>query len=103
MAVATFEFDGTNLAEALIFLKRTRSELRQMRMVRVWADRVQVLDVNHDTFEIRSLGYRNPAVCDVLDAVNTAYKRESIHEPTDEDYKEFKTGRRYPWARDRVM
>ena len=72
-------------------------------MVRVWVDRVQVFDVNHDDFEIGGLGYGDEAICDVLDAVNTAYNRETIHEPTDDPYKEFKTGRRYPWARDRVM
>ena len=33
----------------------------------------------------------------------TAYKRELIHDETDQPYKEFKTGRRYAWAADRVM
>ena len=27
----------------------------------------------------------------------------SLHNPTDAEYKEFDTGRRYPWAYDRVM
>jgi hypothetical protein len=103
MALASFDYDGDNLADALEFLKRTRSELRELRMVRVWSDRVEVLDINHDAFEILGIGYSEPAVCEVLDAVNTAYKRETLHEPTDEAYKEFKTGRRYPWAHDRVM
>lgn len=103
MSIASFQFDGSNLAAALEFLKRTRSELRQIRMVRVWSDRMQVLDVNQDAFEIVGLGYTHESISDVLDAVNTAYKRESIHEPIEAEYKEFKTGRRYPWARDRVM
>ncbi|MCG8587297.1 MAG: hypothetical protein MI757_21540 [Pirellulales bacterium] len=103
MTKATFQFDDDNLAAALDFLKRTRSELRQLRMVRVWPDRMQVLDVNQDAFEITGLGYEHPDICKVLDAVNTAYKRETISDPIDDDYKEFKTGRRYPWARDRVM
>ena len=103
MALASFNYVGDNLADVIEFLKRTRSELRELRMVRVWSDRVEVLDVNHDAFEIQGIGYTDSAVCDVLDAVNTAYNRETIHEPTDEPYKEFKTGRRYPWAHDRVM
>jgi hypothetical protein len=35
--------------------------------------------------------------------VNTVYNRDTIHDPIAEPYKEFKTGRRYPWAQDRVM
>ena len=103
MPLATLEFDGDNLADALVFLKRTRSELRQLRMVRVWLDRFQVLDVNQDAFEICGIGYADAAICDVLDAVDAVYKPDMIHAPTDEPYKEFKTGRRYPWAYDRVM
>ena len=101
--LATFDFDGKNLADALVFLKRIRSELRQIRTACVWSDRFQVLDVNQDAFEIRGIGYADPAICDVLDAVNAVYKPDTIHEPTDEAFKEFKTGKRYPWARDRVM
>ena len=103
MPLATFDYDGDNLAAAIEFLKRTRSELRQLRKVRVWRDRFQVLDVNQDAFEICGVGYADAAICDVLDAIDTPYNRDTIHEPTDEPFKEFKTGRRYPWARDRVM
>lgn len=101
--IASFDYQPGSLAEALEFLKRTRSELRMLRMVRVWQDRLLVFDVNHDSFEISGLGYPDADVIGVLDAVNTAYKRELIHQPTDDEYKEFKTGRRYPWAADRVM
>ncbi len=101
--IASLEYQPGLLAEALEFLKRTRSELRMLRMVRVWQDRLQVFDINHDSFEICGLGYPNADVIPVLDAVNTAYKRELIHQPTEDEYKEFKTGRRYPWAADRVM
>ena len=103
MPLATLDFDSDDLAATLEFLKRTRSELRQLRMVRVWRNRLQVLDVNQDAFEIRGVGYVDEAICDVLDAIDTPYNRDTIHEPTDEPYKEFKTGRRYPWAYDRVM
>jgi hypothetical protein len=72
-------------------------------MVRVWPDRLRVYDVNGDAFEIRGLGYAQPEVIDVLDVINTAYKRESIHNPIGGEFKEFKTGRRYNWAQDRVM
>lgn len=102
-ARATFDFGPDRLADALEFLKRTRSELRMLRKVRVWRERVQVFDVNGDFFEIRGLGYADADVVPVLDAVNTAYKRELIHDPIEDDYKEFKTGRRYAWAADRVM
>jgi hypothetical protein len=39
----------------------------------------------------------------VLRAINTAFKPETIHTHTSQQYKEFKTGRRHPWAVDRVM
>ena len=100
---ATHTYRPGHVADVLEFLKRTRSELRMLRMVRVWPERIEVFDVNGDTFEIRGLGYPDADVIPVLDNINTAFKRELIHEPTSEPYKEFKTGRRYAWAADRVM
>ena len=92
-----------DVAGALEFLKRTRNELRQLRLARVWRDRFAVLDVNQDCFEIRGIGYPDADIVALLDHVNAAYKRELIHHDTTEPYKEFKTGRRYAWAADRVM
>ena len=103
MIKASHTYQPGEVADVLEFLKRTRSELRMLRLVRVWRDRMEVLDVNGDAFEIRGLGYPDADVVAVLDNINTAFKRELIHEPTDEPYKEFKTGRRYAWAADRVM
>ncbi len=100
---AVFDYQAGKLPEALDFLKRTRSELRELRMVRVWRDRFQVFDVNGDAFEIRALGYLADEITAVLDAVNAVYRKQSIHEESDAEFKEFKTGRRYPWAADRVM
>ena len=34
---------------------------------------------------------------------NVAFDPATIHDPTDAEYKEFLTGRRFPWAHDRVM
>lgn len=101
--LAQHDFSTGGTSEALDFLKRTRSELRMLRRVRVWSDHFRVYDINGDSFEILGLGYPDPDIVPVLNAVNTAYKRELIHEPTDAEYKEFKTGRRYAWAADRVM
>lgn len=98
-----FEFAPGRLTEALEFLKRTRSELRTLRMVRVWADRLQVFDVNHDYFEVRGIGYAEADIVPLLEMVNTNFKPEQIHVPIDSPYKEFLTGRRYPWAHDRVL
>ena len=91
------------LAQTLEFLKRTRSELRTLRFARVWADRVQVFDVNGDFFEVQGVGYPDDDVVPVLRAVHTAFNPDTIHVPLAEPYKEFKTGRRHPWAEDRVM
>ena len=101
--LATFDCDPARLDEALEFLKRTRNELRTLRLVRVWKDRLQVFDVNRDLFEVRGIGYPNESVKTLLDAVHTAYKPESIHNEFKGPYKEFKTGKRRPWAEDRVM
>lgn len=103
LPLATHQFDADHPDEALEFLKRTRSELRTLRRVRVWRDRLQVFDVNGDSFEIQGVGYPSAAIIPLLDAVNTAYKRDMIHTEFAGEYKEFKTGRRYPWAADRVM
>lgn len=100
---AVHDFDAEKLEDALGFLKRTRDELRTLRKVRVSKDSVRVFDVNRAFFEIRGLGYADAQIVPVLDHINAAYKRELIHEPTAADYKEFLTGRRYPWAADRVM
>lgn len=100
---AVFVYQPDRQDAALEFLKRTRDELRTLRKVRVWTDRLQVFDVNGDRFEIQGIGYRDAEIVVLLDAVNTAYNPKSIHNETNADYKEFKTGRRYPWAADRVM
>jgi hypothetical protein len=39
----------------------------------------------------------------LLRGVNAAFDPATIHNTTDADYKEFLTGRRFPWAHDRVM
>jgi hypothetical protein len=95
--------DYLDLAAALEFLKRTRSELRQLRKARVWRDRVEVIDVNGDCFELRGVGYPDPDVVALLRAVNAAFDPETIHRPPPGDCREVDTGRRHAWAEDRVM
>lgn len=85
------------------FLKRTRSELRSLRHVRLWKDHVHVIDVNKDCFEIRGIGYEDPNIIPILRAVNTAFNPDTVHNPVTGEYKEYDTGRRHPWAEDRVM
>ncbi len=99
----TIVHKSASLDETLEFLKEAEFEMRALRKVRVWPDRLRVYDVNGDCVEILGLGYTQEEIMSVLDAVHTAYRRDSISEPTDKPYKEFKTGRRYPWAHDRVM
>jgi hypothetical protein len=100
---ATHEYTPGGLEAALEFLKRTRSELRQLRRARVWKDRFQVLDVNKDAFEIRGVGYGDADIVPLLRMVNAAFNPDTVHEPTGGEYKEFDTGRRHAWAEDRVM
>jgi hypothetical protein len=87
----------------LEFLKRTRSELRMLRKVRVYRDRLHVVDVNGDWFEVLGLGYPDTEVEAALRAVNAAFNRETIHNDVSDDFKELNAGRRYAWAADRVM
>jgi hypothetical protein len=101
--LASHPFQPGALEDALEFLKRTRSELRMIRLVRVWPDSFRVYDINGDCFEISGLGYADADIVPVLNAVNTSFKPELIHEPAPGEFKEFKAGRRYPWAADRVM
>lgn len=101
--LATHEHTPGELQPTLEFLKRTRWELRDLRKVRVWPDRFQVLDVNKDCFEVRGVGYPYPDIVPLLRAINTAFDPQTIHEPTAQEYKEFDTGRRHTWAEDRVM
>ena len=101
--LATHDYTPGGLNAALEFLKRTRWELRQLRRVRVWKDKLHVIDVNKDFFEIRGIGYADADIVPLLRNINTAFDPQTIHQPTEDDYKEFKTGRRHPWAEDRVM
>jgi len=101
--IASHRFEQQDVAQALEFLKRTRSELRTLRKARVWTDRFAVYDINGDSFEITGIGFLDPEIVAILDHVNAAYKRDKIHEPAQREFKEFKTGRRYAWAADRVM
>jgi hypothetical protein len=100
---AVHEYHPGQLQPALEFLKRTRSELRSLRKVFVWPDRFRVFDVNGDSFEVRGLGYAEADIVPALRFINTAFNPETIHQPTEREYKEFNTGRRHPWAEDRVM
>ena len=101
--IASFSYSLGGLDDVLEFLKRTRSELRELRRVRVWPDRVQIFDVNSDYFEIEGLGYPAEDIAPLLTAIGTTFKPEFIHNPINAPYKEFKTGRRHPWAEDRIL
>ena len=101
--LATHDFLPTDANAAFEFLKRTRWDLRQLRKVYVYRDRFQVIDVNGDCLEVRGVGYPDAAIVDLLRAVNTAFDPQTIHNPTDAEFKEFATGRRHAWAEDRVM
>ncbi len=101
--LATHEYAPGGLDAALEFLKRTRWELRSLRRVRVWKDHLQVIDVNKDAFEVQGVGYPDADVVPLLRMINAAFNPRTVHEPTDAEYKEFDTGRRHPWAEDRVM
>ena len=103
MARATFDYAPGEVGAALEFVKRTRAELRSLRSVRIWKDRVHILDVNKDVFEIRGIGYEDADIVPILRMINAAFDPEKIHAPTDQEYKEFDTGRRHAWAEDRVM
>jgi hypothetical protein len=101
--LASHDFIQGGLEAALAFLKRTRSELRELRKVRVWKDKMHIIDVNKDFFEIHGIGYGDADIVPLLRNINTAFNPQTIHEATEDEYKEFKTGRRHPWAEDRVM
>ncbi len=101
--LARHEFSDGGLDAAIAFFRRTRDELRMLRMVRVSTDWVRLFDVNGDYFELNGLGYRDADVVPVLKSFDTPLNPETIHDPIEAPYKEFKTGRRYPWAADRVM
>jgi hypothetical protein len=101
--LAVHEYQPGRLDDALAFIKRTRSELRQLRFARVGVDFFQVYDVNDDFFEIRGLGYPDPDLVPILKNINAVYNPDTIHEPAAGLYKELKTGKCHPWAEDRVM
>ncbi len=101
--LASHRHEPGGLDQTLEVLKRTRSELRQLRWVLVGQDRLRVCDVNGDAFEIVGLGYADPDVIPLLHSINTAYDPQTLHLPTAAEFKEFKLGRCHPWAEDRVM
>jgi hypothetical protein len=101
--LATHDYTPGGLEAALEFLKRTRAELRTLRRVRVWKDKFHIIDVNKDYFEIRGLGYGDADIVPLLRNLNTAFNPQTIHAATELEYKEYDTGRRHPWAEDRVM
>ena len=92
--VAAHEHRPGQLAATLDFLKQVRYQLRELRLARVGENWLRAFDVNGDCCEITGLGYADAEILAVLDAINAAYKRESIHETVARPYKEFKTGKR---------
>jgi len=101
--IASLNYAEGDLQEALEFLKRTRAELRPLHRIHVYKDKIHIIDVNKDYFEIRGVGYPDAEVVPLLQAVNTAFNPATIHDVIQADYKEFGAGRRYTWAHDRVM
>ncbi len=101
--IATHDYTQGGLSSALEFLKRMRSELRTLRKVRVWKDHIHIIDVNKDYFEVRGIGYGDADIVPLLRNINTAFDPRKIQEATALEFKEFDTGRRHPWAEDRVM
>ena len=101
--LATHDYTPGGLDAAREFLKRTRWELRTLWKAHVWKDRLQVFDVNGDSFEVRGVGYPDADIVPLLRAVNAAFDPLTIHDPIGQDFKELLTGRRHPWAEDRVM
>ena len=80
-AVAEHRWEPERLQDVLEFLKRTRSELRMLRKVRVSREWVRIFDINGDWFEVSGVGYPDADVVAVLRAVNTPFNPETIHEP----------------------
>lgn len=101
--LAIHDYADGGIEAALAFFHRTRTELRALRLVRVSTEWVRLFDVNSDYFELQGLGYLDADVIAVLKSFDTPFNPQTIHDPTDAAYKEFVTGRRYPWAVDRVM
>jgi hypothetical protein len=101
--LAIHDYAAGGLDAAREFLKRTRWELRQLRRVRIWHDKFQIIDVNKDVFEVRGLGYADADIVPLLRMINTSFNPETLHEPTDLEFKEYDTGRRHCWAEDRLM
>jgi hypothetical protein len=66
--LAQQDYQSGTLTDAIEFLKRTRSELRELRKVRIWLDRIQVFDINGDYFEIVGVGYPDRAAVALLGA-----------------------------------
>jgi len=101
--LAIHDYTPGGLDAARDFLKRSRSELRMLRKVRLWRDKFQIIDVNKDYFEVRGIGYADADIVPLLKMINAAYNPETLQEATPAEYKEFGTGRCHPWAHDRVM
>lgn len=101
--LSTHDHTSAELNLSLEFLKRARWELRELRKVWVWKDRLQIFDVNKDYLEIRGVGYPDAEIVPMLWALNAAFDPQTIHDPIALEYKEFFTGRRDAWAANRVM
>lgn len=101
--LAIHDYRPGELSAALEFLKRARWELREQWMVHVGTNWYRIIDVNKDFFEIRGIGYPDADIVHLLRVVNAAFDPLTIHDATEEDCKEFLTGRRVAWAHDRVM
>jgi hypothetical protein len=101
--VAIHQHVAGNLEATLDFLKQMRYKLRELRRAQVGEHWLRAFDVNGDFVEIAGVGFVDEEILAVLDALNAVFNRETIHVPTARPHKEFKTGKRRPWAEDRVM
>src|SRR4051812_14859746 len=100
---ASHDYVPGGLPEALEFLKRLRWELRPLWRARLYRDRLQIYDVNHDYFELRGVGFPDADIVAILRAINANFDPDTIHDAPVAEYRELDTGRCYTWAQDRVM
>jgi hypothetical protein len=102
--MATLHYEGNNPAEALVFFRTHRAELRTLRRVIVNGNTTTVVDINGKEMALEGLRLGHPELVDLLNLVGASYDPATVHNESKgkDPTKIWEVVKADPWGQDRV-
>ncbi len=103
--MAEWRYTGTILADAVVFFREKRAEMRTLRRVTVGVDGTTVKDINGNTMVLPGLVPGCSELDVLLKLAGASYNPSNVHDPIPEGgpSREYEVVRHDPWGHDRVL